>query len=233
MVHRSVDTPHYHIWTDALHGRHLAKRTKNDWDRGTYVRWTIFSAWIAFELEVGDTLNIQRIAHRPFDQIEDALWNRGLQHLDRGRGIWQQVVALHDRRNDFMHQAGNQQRLFAPTADGADHAITTVRDAVMDIHKRLGTTHPEWIEDDANPESPDGVTGALTVAGADPNDPETIRILLVFRGDEKVSDYLPPGTNPTPTMEKLIKNVLVPISAVRAYKGDELIEEIEITMRGT
>jgi hypothetical protein len=25
MVHTSVDSPHYHEWTDALHGRHLSR----------------------------------------------------------------------------------------------------------------------------------------------------------------------------------------------------------------
>ncbi len=53
-----VDSLNYHLWTDALHGRALAREAENAWDRGTYVRWTVITAWTAFEVVCGDALNV-------------------------------------------------------------------------------------------------------------------------------------------------------------------------------
>lgn len=45
-----IENNHYHIWTDALHARALSHEASNRWDRGTYVRWTLMTAWIALEI---------------------------------------------------------------------------------------------------------------------------------------------------------------------------------------
>ena len=74
-VIRSVDSPHYHVWTDALYARSLARSAKNDWDLGSHVRWCVQSAWTAFEMAA-----------------EDARWRRfRVQHaaIAREDGQWQ------------------------------------------------------------------------------------------------------------------------------------------------
>jgi hypothetical protein len=53
---RSVETPHYHVWTDALHARELARNTKDRWNRGSYVRWTIIAACTALEIACANYL---------------------------------------------------------------------------------------------------------------------------------------------------------------------------------
>jgi hypothetical protein len=52
-----VDTPHYHLWTDALHLRALAHHARNQWDRGTYVRSALIVAWTSLELACDDALD--------------------------------------------------------------------------------------------------------------------------------------------------------------------------------
>lgn len=55
-ITKIVENAHYHIWTDALHGRALARQAQNRWDKGTYVRWVIMTAWTAFEMACEDGL---------------------------------------------------------------------------------------------------------------------------------------------------------------------------------
>jgi len=40
----------YHLWTDVLHARSLAKQSYDEWDRGAYVRWTVNTAWKLFKV---------------------------------------------------------------------------------------------------------------------------------------------------------------------------------------
>ena len=55
-----------------------------------------------------------------------------------------------------------------------------------------------------------------------------------FRGDEYVSEVLPPGSDPEPFMQRLLDDILIPVIAIRAYRGDEdLIAEWTVRMRGS
>lgn len=58
---KMVTDPLYHIWSDALHGRSLARQARNRWDCGTYVRWTLTSAWTMLEMVCSDLLSVQRL----------------------------------------------------------------------------------------------------------------------------------------------------------------------------
>jgi len=231
---KSVETPHYHIWTDALHGRHLARQASNAWDRGTYVRWTISSAWTAFELACEDATSATGLGRRFKEKLDAAIRSKGIAPLDWGQGVWQQVRQIHQLRKDYVHPAIPQERLFAQVGE-ADKAITVLRSAIRDLYARLGNPSPEWIEDDGNPTLPTGLHGHATLirAGVQSDDPNTIRITYAFQGTEYNSDFLPPGTDPSPFMLDLIRKILVPISAVRAYRGETLLEEIRIKMRGS
>lgn len=230
---RSVDSPHYHVWTDALHARHLAETTANDWDRGTYVRWAINSAWTAFEMACEEVLSASGLGMRFKDRFDEACTAKGISVPDWGSGLWQQVLVVYGLRKDYVHPRVDQDRLFA-AVDEAQTAITVLREAVNKIHSMAGEPAPEWVEDDQNPMEPGGFLahGTVIKAGVDPDGPETIKITYVFRDQEHTSEVLPPGSDFLPRMEDLLRRILIPVTAIRAYRGAQVVEEWQPRMRG-
>lgn len=70
------DSIQYHVWSDALHASELARQTENEWDRGAYVRWTIQTAWSAFENVCTDTLQASGLGMRfkeRFDEVVETV----------------------------------------------------------------------------------------------------------------------------------------------------------------
>ncbi len=235
MSSRSIETPHYHVWTDALRGRDLAMRTKDDWDRGMFVRMSVISAWTAFERAVEGALNAQPFRRDFWRSFEDACRACNIDPPTRGGGPWQRVAGVHGLRRQYAHLlVVDQSDLLPDTAEPAQNAIIVLREALKDLHGLRTLDPPEWIDEDRLPEHPTGASGDLTVGhgGADPESPETIRVSYQYRERETVSDILPAGTDHVPYMEAIIRNIVVPISAVRAYRGKTLIDEIVIRMRG-
>jgi hypothetical protein len=230
---RSVDSPHYHLWTDALHARYLARNAQNAWDLGTYVRWTVSSAWTAFEATCEEVLKTDRLGSEfelRFDLAADA---GGIPPPDWGRGLWQKVSTAYEWRKEYVHRGLSQGRLFAPLSE-ADESISVIRAAVKDLYRLAGLTSPEWVNDDANPVEPGSVTHLTALyPGADQNDPTRILVTYMYRGTEHEWAVLPSGTDPTVKMVELLHRFLVPISAVRAYRGDELLDEWEVKSRGS
>ena len=55
----------------------------------------------------------------------------------------------------------------------------------------------------------------------------------IQRGQERVTDILRPGSDPAPVMEKLLHEIQIPVSAIRAYRGEELLDETKVRMRGS
>ena len=68
--------------------------------------------------------------------------------------------------------------------------------------------------------------------GADPNDPDTIRVTYVYKDEEHICEHHPAGTDYDPLLDDLIKRTQLPISAVRVYRGSELLKERDLLMRG-
>lgn len=231
-----VDSIHYHLWSDALHGRELARQAKNDWDRGTYVRWTVQTAWTAFEAVCGDTLGVTGLGMRFRERFDEAIAKMGLPPVNWGQGVWQQVLAVYGVRKEFIHIAPtvSQARLMTPTAE-AESAIAVLRNGIREVCNLVNVPHPPWVADDADPGfDKGGGTGAhatLIQAGAKEGDPEVIRIAYVYRGKEHVCDVMPPGTDHRPVLDALIPRFNVPVSAVRAYRGNELLEERKLLAR--
>ncbi len=64
-------------------------------------------------------------------------------------------------------------------------------------------------------------------------DPDAIRVCYQYSDSELTYRILLPGTDPTPCMEQLITDIVVPISAVRAYRGSTLVKEILVRMHGS
>lgn len=235
-MQKLVDTPHYHLWTDAVHGGALAHQARNKWDRGTYVRWTIITAWTVLEIACQDALEEPNISYSFRRNLDAAVAARSLSRLDWGKGIWQRVVKVQEQRKSYMHRFVSEKDLF-PEAALADNAIGVVREAIQEIYTHAGKTPPKWVEDDEDRGWDTGRSASahLTVTrkGVDPDDPNAIRVAYVYKGGEYIDEVLSPGTDPIPYMENLIRRIRVPISAVRAYRGTQLIEERQLPMRGT
>lgn len=235
---RPVGTHDHHLWTDALHARQRARTTTSEWDRGSYVRWCIQSAWTTFESTCELLLATSGLGMRFKDRLDEALTTADVPAVDWSRGGWQRVLEVYQLRKDYTHPRVPQQRLFAPLAE-ADRAVVTLRSALEDLYERLRLAPPAWIYDD----EADGWQGrrgftasvhaTLLRAGADQDDPRTIRVAYVYKGEEHVSDVLPPDADPEPVVERLLDTVVIPISEVRVYQGPELLTRRATNLRGS
>jgi hypothetical protein len=236
MAAKIVTNPHYHVWTDALHYRELARQTQNAWDRGTYVRGAVTTAWTAFEMSCSDALGVSGLGMRFRERIDEAVEQLGLDKLDWGSGLWQQIGNVYRARINYTHIALTQVELLAEL-QVAEHSIGILRAGIKDIYTYVGRTPPGWEDDDSDRGWDDGKgVGAhmtLVHAGVDEADPLTIRIAYVYKGREYTSCLLPPAADYRPQIQELLTNVRVPISAVRVYRGLLLEEETELQMRGT
>jgi hypothetical protein len=239
LADRSVNSAHYHVWTDALHARELARTAANKWDRGTYVRWTIVSAWTAFEvgceMALGVGIEDARLGRRFKEHLNLTMQALGLPKTEWGSGLWQNVLEVLQSRNDYVHLKVPQERLFADVPQ-AEHAIVTLRAALIDLCRTAGATTPDWMDEDIGAGWDGGrsmgVHATVIRAGAQPDDPHAIRIAYVYKGETKISEILPPGSDPAPALEKLRRDIVIPITAVRAYEGTVLLNEIPVQRRG-
>ncbi len=235
-IPKIVESSHYHLWTDALHARALAGQARNRWDRGTYVRWSITTAWTVLEMACEDALTKVGIGRRFKENLDEACATMEVAAINWGGGVWQRVTGLHKARKDIVHINATQADLFPPASD-ADDAIATVRDAVTDIYARVGKACPSWLRDDDDKgwdNGPRSIGYAMVVhAGAEPAGADTVRIAYERDGIEYDSDLFPPGTNFEPHIEALIQRLNIPVTAVRAYNGAELLYERKLEMRGS
>ena len=101
---RSIESPHHNLWTDALHARELARGAINEWDRGTYVRWAITSAWTAFEITCETVLGCTGLGNRLKDNLNSALAQHGFNQPDWGYGLWHSVLHIYGLRKDYTHR---------------------------------------------------------------------------------------------------------------------------------
>lgn len=235
-IPKLVTTSHYHLWTDALHVRELARQARNDWDRGAYVRWAVNTAWAAFEAACGDALGATGLGNRFKDNVNKAVSKVSLPALDWSQGLWQKVLKIYKLRKEYIHVALPQNHLFAKVSE-ADEAISTLREAIKAIYLHAGKAAPAWADDDRDRGWDDGggQMGTLTVLRqkADPSNPDVVKVAHIYRGNEYTTEILPPGTDPEPYIENLLINTSMPISMVKIYRGNTLIEERPIPMRGT
>jgi hypothetical protein len=229
-----VENPHYHLWTDALHARSLARQANNKWDRGTYVRWAVTTSWTVLEIACQDALTEPNISYSFRKNLDATLEKEGFPKLNWGYGVWQKVTQLQEARKGYAHRFLSETDLF-PQAAVADQAIDIVRAAVNAIYQHVGSPSPLWIQDNDDRGWDNGRRMAnltLIHAGASEEDPKVIRICFVQEGKEKLSEVLPSGTDYTPFVDDLIKRMRVPITSVRVYEGPILLYERETRMRG-
>jgi len=156
--------------------------------------------------------------------------------LDWGSGLWQKVIKIRKTRNNYVHRFLQERDLF-PSAEVADYAVDVIRDAVLSIYEHSQRVPPIWIHDneDIGWDKGRAVDGNFTLikAGAALNDPNSIRIYYIRENKEHLHEVLPPDTDPQSYLEDLIRHVTVPISGVRAYKGDKIVIEKTVPIRGS
>jgi hypothetical protein len=199
MTFRSVETPHYHIWTDALHGRRLARQATNEWDRGTYVRWTIASAWTAFESTCENLTGATGLGMRFKERLNEALDLRKFPRPDWGGGLWQDVLTIYGLRKEYVHPAVPQERLFAPVEE-AEKAVAVIRLAIKDMYERTGTPPEVWPDDDEDAVDPrKGGFANATVIRAGASRETGLRICYVMLGQEHESEVALPDVDHRPS----------------------------------
>lgn len=229
-----IANKHNHLWTDALHARALAHQAQNRWDRGTYVRWAVVTAWTVLEVGCQEALDDKSISYSFRKKLDEAIERKGFAQLEWGSGIWQSVTKVQEIRKDYMHRFLSQDDLF-PSANLADEVIEIVRAAVKAIYEHVTLPIPAWIQDNESMGWDSGRRNGATVtfvrAGAY-DDTRNIKICFVARDKERLHEVLPPGTDYRSHVEELIASVQIPITTVRVYEGEELIHERVMTMRG-
>lgn len=231
-----VDSTQCHLWTDALHIRQLAREARNKWDRGTYVRMAIATAWIALEVAAQEALGALDIGYRFKENLDRAVAAAGLPSLDWSHGIWQDVRALQERRKSYVHRYLSLTDLF-PETEVAEQAIAVVRDAIVALCSHTGQPVPPWLRlEEAQGWHGLSTVGVATITvgyhGAKLEDPNTVRISIVSNGEERPTTVLPLDHNPQEHIEYLLKHVKVPISAIRVYRAGELVQHLVVNMRG-
>lgn len=226
MITKFVESNHYHVWTDALHARQLATQTSNHWDRGTYVRWTILTAWIALEIACQDALENKNISYSFKRYINDAVALKALPPLDWSQGIWQKVIKIQNLRKNIAHRSSLELDAF-PDASVAETTIKVIREAIQSIYEHCGKTSPQWVEDNYD----EGwITGTFQIHGVGISSPyyqkdKAIKVAYIYKGNEYTVDYLAPDTDIHQPLENLFKGVGKPITAVRLYRDSELLVE--------
>lgn len=233
-----VDSPHYHIWTDALHARELARQARNRWDRGTYTRWAIMTGWTALEIACEDALEKSGIGRRFKDNLNEAVKAKNLSDLDWGSGVWQKVLSVHKLRKEYVHINLDQEKLF-PRVEEVERAIDILREAIKHIYAHSGKTIPKWVVDDEDKgwdgEDNEGISAHGTVlrAGVVEGNPVNISVAYVYKDKEHISEVLPPNADYAPIVESLLRNIRVPITAINVYRGNQLIDNRKLNWRGT
>jgi hypothetical protein len=229
-----IENNHYHIWTDALHARALSVETSNRWDRGTYVRWTVMTSWIALEIACQDALDDPKISYSFKKNLNKAIEDKSLSKLDWSKGIWQQVLALQELRKNCVHRFSQESDLF-PETSNADEAIITARKAITAIYKHVGKDVPLWVKDNEDQGwCNKGITmfanAYSTPPGVDENAPDTIKVTYIYKDKECVRDVLAANTDPGPYVDRLIDSIGLPISGIKVYRGKEVIQEVQFPM---
>lgn len=231
-----VTTPNYHLWTDALHARALAEQANNDWDRGTYIRWTITTAWTCFEICCEHALEIDGLGNRFKDRLNQGYELKSLPKPDWGQGLWQQVLNVYSYRKKYVHEVSSQKELF-PELSLANNTIQILRNAIKQVYMDSEKEVPSWINDDSDRGWDSGsdpfAHGMAIHNGANENDPNCIKIAYIYKGKEYISSVYPPGADPKSIAENLIRRIKIPISAIRLYCGSDVIKEIPLPARGS
>lgn len=231
-----VENPHYHVWTDALHGRQLAREAKNKWDAGTYARWSLFSSWTALEIACQLALDDVSISYSFKQNIDEAMLNKGVTPpIMWGEGLWQKVTMIQTRRKEFTHQIIGKDQLVTDV-QVSENAILVIRDAIKDIYKRCGKIYPAWIDDDSDSGFDHGApqfSATLSCDYYDPQAPDAIFVSFVLDGREHHYATYSPTESLEPIFNDIVKNTHRPVSKVIAKQFGNILREKDFSTRGS
>jgi hypothetical protein len=237
-----VHQPRYQSWTDALCFREMAKQAPNNYLRSMCVRNAVLAAWTTLEIACCNALGIQKPGNDFRRSLDEEFDKRGISRLNFGSGLSGKISSkTKDARKIYAHYGVKLSDRF-PQVSIAEDAIQTIREAIHDIYGRMGRQSPVWVDFDDSTGWPQ--TGGFSATAhptllrgkVDQNAPGTLRIALVTEsGDEKVTDYFPGTTSEEDGFEQvedLLGRLNVPFSAVRVYRGPNLLNEEKLDMRG-
>jgi hypothetical protein len=234
-----VHQPRFQLWTDALCFREMAKQAPNNYLRSMCVRNAVLAAWTTLEMACCDALAVDKLGNDFRRSLDDEFDKKAISRLDFGSGIWGKISSkTKDARKKYTHFGVDISDRFPPVSI-AEEAIKTIREAIHDIYGKMGRQSPAWVDFDEAKGWPIGVSfgfATVTAAGADPNDPNTLRIALVTEdGAEKVTNTFP-GSTPKEDVfghvEDLLGRLNVPFREVRVYRGSNLLGSEALDMRG-
>lgn len=226
---------HYHVWSDALHARELAKETRNQWDRGSYVRWSIISAWIVLEVACQDATGEKDISYKFRENLDSTLQSKFSISIDWKHGVWKQVSDLQGKRKKYMHQSISDLARF-PKSTMAVKAIETVRQAVKDIYSMKGKAYPSWIDDDEtngfDRRESVSINANCVSDNAKKGDPETIEVYRVSEGQEILECQFKDEAKIESNFDRIIKNSNASISKVLAKRDGKVVAFRKVDNRG-
>lgn len=230
-----VDSSQCHLWTDALHARQLARDARNRWDRGTYVRMCVSTAWIAMEVACQDALQTTKIGNGFKRNLNQALEDQNCKPIDWSQGLWQRVISLLVLRNSYVHQFASLPQMF-PESTVADQAVETVRQGIQDVYARAGADSPPWVEFDNSRgwDAPSNFGVHSVVAchpGVSVEDPGATRVFAVVRGEEKLVRVFPAGFDAAAEVQLLADTSSVPLDSIRVYEGTALTRDFIVRRR--
>ncbi len=217
---------------DKMLARWRAEVSQCRWDRGAFVRWTVVTAWMTFERACCDAVGDPKASKGLRERLAKIFQKKGFEAIDWKSGIWADVVAVQTQRHKYIHRELDRQDLFAEVGF-AENAVTVIRKGIIAIYATVGKQHPLWADCDEVPWRLGGSSAWATVssAGAD-QDPLARRIMAVHGDAEWETRILRSDEDPWPFVAELATNVRVPISAIRIYSGESLLEEIPCQTRG-
>ncbi len=152
-IYDVIADPVLQIWSDALFAHRLARSADDEWQRGTYVRWTIAMAWTAVERSADETLGLSIVAEAtgrplPFREAVDraVVEYRGRPAPPWQRGPWQRILELEGLCHSFaqLRDGVTPARLFAQVSE-ADRAIRDARVGIKAICRYVDHQPPGWI----------------------------------------------------------------------------------------
>jgi hypothetical protein len=201
------------------------------------VRACVGTAWTALETSCQDALAANQIGYSFKSNLDKAVAAVGVPAVDWSQGLWQEVRILQERRKMYVHRTLALGDMF-PAVSVAEDAVSTVRDAVLDIYKRAGAPEPEWVHIDSSrgwdqPSKFGTPTIAQTHLGASFDDPNTTRVYIVYEGEERLTSVFPAGHDVAETVSSLLQSVRVPIRAIRVYDCGKQVLDLVVAMRGS
>ncbi|MFZ5500971.1 MAG: hypothetical protein ACOY58_03550 [Candidatus Micrarchaeota archaeon] len=231
---QALESKHYHLWSDVLHARELARTTKSEWDRGTYVRWAVVSAFTVLELSCADAFEVPKMGDDFKRGLDKLVKDAGLPGLDWGSGLWQDVLELRGKRRKWVHRIENETDLF-PDCSVADKAIEVVHEAVAKVYSMNKRPAPLWLslEKDWGWGGRRGPHIEFHPCVGNTEALEAVVVGYVHKGIDRRHRALPAGSDPVPVIEDLIKTSPWPLSCVYVEIGGIRVLEIPLRFRGT